>query len=203
VAAPSSVEAAGNPCSFLLYDSLLLRDKCCVHVRFLLGPAGTGKTFLCLKEIRQALADDPLGLPLILLAPKQATFQLERQLLAHPDLPGYTRLQILSFERLAEFILNCLHQPPPPLLSEDGRSMVLHALLSGRSKDLQVFRASAGLAGFARQFSVELRELQRRQLSPADLLDLASRPGLAGSLQRKLRDFSMLLGDYLDWLQKK
>jgi ATP-dependent helicase/nuclease subunit B len=173
-----------------------------VQARFLLGPAGTGKTFLCLKEIRQALLDDPKGPPLILLAPKQATFQLERQLLADPALSGYTRLHILSFERLAGFILNRLHQPPPPLLSEDGRTMVLHALLVRRRKELQIFHASAGLAGFARQLSLELRELQRRQLSPAALLDLASRPELAGSLQRKLRDFSLLLGDYLEWLRK-
>ena len=53
-----------------------------VQVRFLLGPAGSGKTFRCLAEIRFALAESPEGLPLILLAPKQATFQLERQLLS-------------------------------------------------------------------------------------------------------------------------
>jgi ATP-dependent helicase/nuclease subunit B len=179
-----------------------LRDKGGVQARFLLGPAGTGKTFLCLEEIRQALLNDPQGPPLILLAPKQATFQLERQLLANPALPGYTRLHILSFERLAEFVLNRLHQPPPPLLSEDGRTMVLHALLARRRKDLQIFHASAGLAGFARQLSLELRELQRHQLSPAALLDLASRPGLAGSLRRKLHDLSLLLGGYLEWLRK-
>jgi ATP-dependent helicase/nuclease subunit B len=179
-----------------------LRDKGGVQARFLLGPAGAGKTFLCLQEIRRALLDHPQGPPLILLAPKQATFQLERQLLADPALPGYTRLHILSFERLAEFILNRLQQPPPPLLSEDGRTMVLHALLTRRRNDLQIFHASAGLAGFARQLSLELRELQHHQLSPAALLDLASRPGLAGPLRRKLRDLSLLLGDYLEWLRK-
>jgi ATP-dependent helicase/nuclease subunit B len=191
-----------NFAAFFLYPSLLLRNKGGVQARFLLGPAGTGTTFLCLKEIRQALLDDPRGLPLILLAPKQATFQLERQLLADPALCGYTRLHILSFERLAEFILNRLQQPPPPLLSENGRTMVLHALLSRRRKDLQIFHASAGLAGFAGQLSQELRELQRRRLSPEALLDLAFRPGVAGSLQRKLRDFSLLLGEYLEWLRK-
>src|SRR5271157_4901833 len=152
------------PGTFFLYPSPVLRDKGGVQARFLLGPAGTGKTFLCLEEIRQALLHDPQGPPLILLAPKQATFQLERQLLADPALPGYTRLHILSFERLAEFVLDRLHQPPPPLLSEDGRIMVLHALLARRRKDLQILHASAGLPGFARQLSLELRELQQRQV---------------------------------------
>jgi len=61
-----------------------------VQARFLLGPAGSGKTFRCLAEIRTELLRDPAGPPLLLLAPKQATFQLERQLLADPDLHGYT-----------------------------------------------------------------------------------------------------------------
>jgi ATP-dependent helicase/nuclease subunit B len=56
-----------------------------VQARFLIGPAGSGKTFRCLAEIRAALARSPDGPPLVLLAPKQATFQLERQLLAGPD----------------------------------------------------------------------------------------------------------------------
>ena len=71
-----------------------------MQVRFLIGPAGSGKTFRCLAEIREELLAHPDGQPLLLLAPKQATFQLERQLLSHPDLHGYTRLQILSFDRL-------------------------------------------------------------------------------------------------------
>lgn len=185
----------------MLYAPAVLRDKGTVQARFVLGPAGTGKTFLCLGEIRQALRDHPEGPPLILLAPKQATFQLERQLLSDPALAGYTRLQILSFERLAKFILDRLGRPPPPLLSENGRGMVLHALLMQRRKELQIFHASAGLAGFSQQLSAELRELQRHRLSPRALLELAARPGMAGSLQRKLRDLAFLLESYLEWLE--
>src|SRR5947207_13235374 len=90
-----------------------------MRTRFLLGPAGSGKTFRCLAEIRAELKSSPEGLPLVLLAPKQATFQLERQLLAGPDLPGYTRLQILSFERLAEFVL-AEFPPATVTVSADG-----------------------------------------------------------------------------------
>ena len=148
-----------------------------MRARFLLGPAGSGKTFRFLAEIRAALLDDPQGPPLILLAPKQATFQLERQLLGDPALSGYTRLHILSFERLAAFILKQLRRPRPALLSEEGRVMVLRALLARHRASLQIFHGSAGLAGFARQLSLELRELQRREFSPELLTELASAPG--------------------------
>ena len=184
-----------------LFAGPFLRDKEGVHARFLLGPAGSGKTFLCLAEIRRALLAQPEGPPLIFLAPKQATFQLERQLLADADLRGYTRLRILSFERLAQAALQSTGQPPQPLLSEEGRAMVLHALLARRRKELQIFHASAGLPGFARQLSRELRELQERQVSPEILRQLASGGELAESLRRKLNDLSVLLADYLEWLK--
>jgi len=38
------------PCDFVS-----LREKKCVQARFLLGPAGSGKTFRCLTEIQAAL----------------------------------------------------------------------------------------------------------------------------------------------------
>src|ERR1039457_3138215 len=92
---PATRQELPNIVNKLLSAAMPLREKCRVQARFLLGPAGSGKTFLCLKEIRAALLENPEGPPslhfgaasppLILLAPKQATFQLERQLLANTE----------------------------------------------------------------------------------------------------------------------
>src|SRR5688572_10058089 len=150
-----------RPVRLKLARMIELRENSAVQIRFLLGPAGTGKTFRCLEEIRAELKRDPTGPPLLFLAPKQATFQIERQLLADDSLPGYTRLHILSFDRLAEFLLDALGQPPPRLLNDEGRVMVLRALLARHHEQLQLFRASARLPGFALQLSGLLRELQR------------------------------------------
>ncbi|MFD1952612.1 hypothetical protein ACFSL6_00060 [Paenibacillus thailandensis] len=38
----------------------------------MLGRSGSGKTALCLREVRERLAADPEGPPLILLVPEQA-----------------------------------------------------------------------------------------------------------------------------------
>ena len=173
-----------------------------MQIRFLLGPAGSGKTFRCLSDIRAALRASSDGPPLILLAPKQATFQLERQLLADDSLCGYTRLRILSFERLARFIFDQLHKPPPKMLDEEGRLMVLRALLTKKRDELKLFRASARLTGFAQQLSLVLRELQGNQLTPDNLRALAAGTHDSGGLSSKLFDLALLLEDYLNWLQK-
>ena len=193
-----------------------------MQARFLLGPAGSGKTFRCLAEIRAELLAAPDGPPLILLAPKQTTFQLERQLLgwdeiaegrarhsvradggqrtARPTLHGYTRLRILSFERLAQFVLDELRIAPPQLLAEEGRVMVLRALLQRHAGKLRLFGKSARRPGFAQQLSRLLAELQQHQFTPAKLRALPQREKLSPELQDKLHDLALLLEAYAGWL---
>jgi ATP-dependent helicase/nuclease subunit B len=172
-----------------------------MQAHFLLGPAGSGKTSRCLAEIRAELLARPDGPPLLLLAPKQATFQLERQLLASPKLQGYTRLQILSFNRLAENILSEISPTAPRWLDEEGRVMVIRALLARKRADLKLFHASARLPGFATRLSLLLRDLQRHQISPKQLLTYAEEISSPRQLRDKLHDFGLILGGYLDWLR--
>jgi ATP-dependent helicase/nuclease subunit B len=173
-----------------------------VHIRFLLGPAGSGKTFRCLAEIRQALRAAPDGPPLILLAPKQATFQLERQLLEDTGLRGYTRLHILSFDRLAQFIFEQSGRPFPRLLAEEGRIMVLRAVLEQNRDRLILFRATARLPGFSRQLSQLLRELQQHHFDPSRLERLAAQFEADRRLGAKLHDYATLLRAYTRWLRE-
>jgi len=182
----------------------LIRYHPCVQVEFVIGPAGSGKTFRCLEQARAALKESPEGPPLLFLAPKQATFQLERELLSDPELPGYTRLQILSFDRLAEFVLDNYFTAPPRLLTEEGRVMVLRAILAAEADRLRLFRASARLPGFARELSKLIRELQTHKIGPKELHEAARRGRLAlPHLTDKLHDLALMLSAYGDWLKDK
>jgi ATP-dependent helicase/nuclease subunit B len=173
-----------------------------VQACFLLGSAGSGKTFRCLAEVRAALARDPAGAPLILLAPKQATFQLERQLLADGEISGFTRLNIFSFDRLAKFIFEKLNVAPPKLLSAEGRLMVLRALLQRHADELKLFRSSARRTGFAQELAALLAELQQHQFTPARLRELAADEKLRRELRDKLHDLALLAEKYAGWLRE-
>lgn len=171
-----------------------------MRATFLYGPAGSGKTHRCLSQIRERLRAQPLGPPLLLLAPRQATYQLERQLLADPTLPGYTRLQILSLPRLAQFVLNLLAHHAQPILGEEGRLMVLRALLARHRERLSLFRASSKLPGFARQLDTTLRELQHHQVSVERLERVAATLDRHSPLAAKLHDLAVLGQAYAAWL---
>jgi ATP-dependent helicase/nuclease subunit B len=174
-----------------------------VQFCFLLGPAGTGKTFRCLHEIRNELVAHPEGPPLIFLAPKQSTYQLERQLLESGRLSGYSRLHVLSFERLARFVFSELRQSLPAFLSEQGRTMVLRALLGRCSDQLTIFRNAARHGGFAEELSTQIREFQNHGLGPAAVRKLAARSSANSRLNQKLSDLALLYEQYLAWLEKE
>src|SRR5689334_2807921 len=174
-----------------------------MRATFLLGPAGSGKTFRCLQEARAALSASAEGLPLLCIAPKQATYQLERQLLDRAaestDLRGFTRLRILSFDRLARLIFALAGRSAPRLLDEEGRVMVLRALLAQHESKLKLFRASAGAAGFAQELSRLLRDLHQSRCSSGRLKKLIDRAGTNNRLQYKLADIKLVLGEYEKW----
>jgi len=173
-----------------------------MNIRFLLGPAGSGKTVRCLGETCEALASMPDGPPLLFIAPKQATFQIERQVLADERIGGFSRLEILSFERLARHVLERAGDRMPGLLGEEGRVMVLRTLLARHEGGLKHFGRSAKAVGLAREVSGVLRTFQEHGLGSGKLGELAGRDALPPGLRGKLSDWSRLLGAYVDWLRE-
>lgn len=166
-----------------------------MRISFVLGPAGSGKTFRCLSEIRSALLASAEGAPLIFIAPKQSTFQIERQLL-EGGIGGFSRLQIVSFERFARFIFQQLGARFPDFLSEQGRTMVLRALLTEMEQGLSIFRSAARRLGFAEEVSKQIREFQNHGLSAARVRNLANDVRDGHSAKEKLMDLALIYDRY-------
>lgn len=161
------------------------------ELRFILGRAGSGKTHTCLTEIVSHLRKAPLGPPLILLVPDQATFQMERALTQSLPSGGFTRARILSFSRLAFAILAEVGGLAKPALSPLGRQMLLRSLLHEYAGDLRVFGRSARQPGFVQQLETALGELARYGHSPQRVARTVDR--LSGSMvQEKMADLAVL-----------
>ncbi len=174
-----------------------------MRLRFLLGTAGSGKTLRCVTEIADHLRINPQGKSLALITPKQATFQLERQLLDQTGIQGYARLQVWSLERLASHVLRELKVSTDPLLSSQGRTMVLRSLLSQQRSGLRLFHATSRLPGFAQQLGEILSEFQQQRITPDQLSSLAQRVSGQPKLSDKLHDFALLYGGYLAVLSER
>jgi ATP-dependent helicase/DNAse subunit B len=95
-------------------------------VRFLLGPAGSGKTHYCLEALRDLEREGRAG---VYLVPEQFTYSADRELLDVPDLAGLRHVRIFSFSRLAFWLRERAGVAGPETIDEAVRPMILRAVV--------------------------------------------------------------------------
>lgn len=169
-----------------------------MSLRFLLGPAGAGKTRSCLDDICQQLASDPLkGRPLYFLVPEQATFQMERALLSHRiDVSASARARVVSFQRLAYLALEEQGDGGRPQLTEVGKLLALQAVVSRKRKELLLFGSIAHTEGFLEQLAAAFFEMRAYRQSPAGLMGVRELLYDEGLIALKLHDIAVLYEAY-------
>ncbi len=175
-------------------------------VRFVVGRAGSGKTWRCLEAVRARLREDPVGgSRLLLLVPEQASFQMERALIETPDIHGFIRCEVLSFQRLAYRIFAETGADPrraDQTIGPLGRMMAIRRLIRREKNNLRLLGRVADKPGLVRQVSSALDELMRADLEPATLAELAEQYQDNNPLAAaKLTDLTRLYRAYLDYLE--
>ena len=169
-----------------------------MSLRFTLGRAGSGKTWRCLTEIADELRREPSPRAprLLWLLPEQATAQAEQALLRQPGIGGFARAQVLSFRRMALMVESERAVARPDFLDEQGRQMLLRAIVGRHRDELQVFGASAGQTGFIARLATTFTELAHFRHGFDDLRALAEHLEQTTSgnalLTRKLREIAAI-----------
>ncbi len=169
-------------------------------VQFILGRSGSGKTRRCIDAICDALATGG-GEPLILLVPEQATYQAERAVLSHPDIAGFSRLHILSFNRL-QFRLES--GVAAPEISRIGKQMVLQNILLESAEALRLYGGLQQRNGLAEKLTFLLAQIQQSNctLEQIQILTatIAAQQGQEMAAA-KWTDIALLFEKYLEFFQ--
>ncbi|MFC5532116.1 helicase-exonuclease AddAB subunit AddB [Cohnella yongneupensis] len=194
-----------------------------MSLRLITGRSGSGKTRFALDEIRSRLQSDPLGAPLILIVPEQATFQAEYAMATTPGLGGFMRVQVLSFRRLAFRVMQETGGSAVIPIHDNGKAMLLHKILEAKRDNLKLFRGGATESGLVARMNELLTEMKRYGIDSAKLLGRAEAEAKrsfvapeASLLPLKLHDLSLVYSemerelagrwldgeDMLDWLTK-
>jgi len=140
-------------------------------IQFILGRSGTGKTTHCIKSITHELAGGPNSPPLVLLVPEQATYQAQRAILAGKQIAGYSRLRVLSFERLSFWLVG--KHTAGGEISRLGREMIVHKILRAGRDKLTLFSQAAQTPGLAAKLAEVIIEMHECACSGSDVRQLA------------------------------
>ena len=172
-----------------------------MKLRLIEGGAGSGKSYLCLQELAARQKAEPLGKPLLLLVPEQATFAGERAYVNFAeggDEPVGTslRVQAVSFSGLYRLLAAEQTFAALPWLDEQGRAMLLEACLQQNRGQLEILDAAAGNISFVDALARALVEFEQYAISPADLRRAAEQLN-DRLLAAKLRDLARLFEAYL------
>lgn len=164
-------------------------------VDLIIGRAGVGKTFECLRRAKKILEREPLKTKIIFLLPAYQTYRAELELAAMTG--GAVNTRMNSFNRFARQILDEVGGGLLPRISEIGRRLLLRKILLRRDKagELKFFVRAAKQHGFAEILSDELKELRTYSID-ADKLNEAADKVSDDELRDKLRDLSTLTEDF-------
>ncbi|SFA79507.1 MULTISPECIES: helicase-exonuclease AddAB subunit AddB [unclassified Bacillus (in: firmicutes)] len=180
-----------------------------MSLRTIIGRAGSGKTTLCLDEIKSSLKKDPSGDPIIYLVPDQMTFLSEYRLVTDPEIGGMIRTQVYSFSRLALRILQETGGISRYHLNSVGMSMLIRKIIDERKDDLKLFQKAADKNGFIQQMEQMMTEFKRYCIRPEELVEKQQhlnqvndeRPKQA--LQDKLHDLELIYRNFEAALEGK
>jgi ATP-dependent helicase/nuclease subunit B len=199
-------------------------DEKYMSLQFILGRSGSGKSHSVFKDIREKLAENPLGSPIIYLVPDQMTFQSEYKLASTSGLNGMLRAQVYSFSRLAWRVLGETGGMTRMHITSTGVRMMLRKIIENNKEELKIFKKASEQNGFYELLELMTTELKRYCVSSEDLswnaetlLSLGQKENNKKVLKDKLSDLSIISGslekalagkyldseDYLKLLQEK
>ncbi|MGK0553712.1 helicase-exonuclease AddAB subunit AddB [Macrococcus capreoli] len=160
-------------------------------VNFLLGRRGTGKTHTIIESIKTKLKQQPLGDPIIMIAPRQSTFSIEQALSHDSSIKGSMRTAIYSFDRLYWRLKSELGGVDLTPISKAGIEMMTYDVMMQHQSSLKRFQTSSQYYGFSQKLSQTISELKKYNVSATQLHAVADGQ-LDVRTQDKLHDIALV-----------
>ncbi|WP_414044653.1 helicase-exonuclease AddAB subunit AddB [Macrococcus equi] len=160
-------------------------------VSFLLGRRGTGKTHFIVESIKTELMKQPLGDPIIMIAPRQSTFSIEQALSKDSRIKGSMRTAIYSFDRLYWRLKSEIGGPELTPISKAGVEMLTFEMVKQHQSSLSRFQTASNYYGFSQKLSQTISELKKYNVSAEDISALTT-ADLEVRTKDKLHDIGLI-----------
>lgn len=157
-----------------------------------IGRAGTGKSSKMIDEIRQKMREQPLGEPIILIAPTQNTFQLEQAFVNDSSLNGSLRTEVLHFERLSHRVFQEVGGILEQQLSKVGTEMMIYDIIQRHQSELNLYQSQVKYYGFSEKLYEQIQDFKKYSVSPEALETYITENQLPTRSKHKLQDIALV-----------
>ncbi len=167
-------------------------------VRLILGEAGTGKTELVYRQLRQSVEE---GRRAILLVPEQYSFEAEKAVYQRLGAVLALRVEVLSFTRLSNLVFRECGGLAGRALDDCARVLLMSIALGEVQDALTVFSRHPNNPSFVASMVAMINEFKNAGVTPEGLDELKSHlPG--GALREKLEELSLIYSTYQAFVQR-
>ena len=104
----------------------------CMSLRIIYGRAGTGKSSLCFEEINKLITEEN---KIYIITPEQFSFTAEQRLLETVE-TSVVNAEVITFERIANRLLNTTRGLKKKILSNSAKQMLIYSVLLEEKKNL-------------------------------------------------------------------
>ncbi len=169
-------------------------------LKFILGTAGSGKTYSIISEIKKLTDEGKSGI--FLLVPEQYSFECEKLLLNSLGVKAANRVNVVTFTKLCREILSSTGGLSARIADEGVRLILMGQALESLKDKLTVYTSFSSSHGFAAKLMKDITELKQAAVTPEILSRCADEVSSAG-LREKLKDISLIMESYDTYIKGK
>jgi len=149
-----------------------------------------------IKEARMPDGTDAGGRHIFLIVPDQYTLEAERQAFAYLEAKSLMDIEVLSFSRLGSRVLQETGGGRRTFIDRQGRHMLLYKILREHDADLQVYKGFYSNTSFIEMVNDLISEMKQYSTSSGQIAAAAQSVDSEALLSRKLKDISLIFGEY-------
>ncbi len=171
-----------------------------MKMQLVIGRSGCGKTTYLYKDLIKEAVKNPDRL-YIVVVPEQFTLDTQKQLSEmHPG-KSLFNVDILSFDRLSQRILEEKGEAGRILLDDMAKNFIIRRLITERKKELKILGSHPDRMGFIDEIKSFITELEQYAVSPEDLKQVAEHSEKE-ALKLKLKDIATIYEAYRQFMSK-
>lgn len=172
-----------------------------MSIRFIFGPAGSGKSVF----VQNLLIDESIKNPkenFILVVPDQFTMQTQMDIVKRHPNKGILNIDVLSFGRLSYRVFSVTGAPSTPVLDDTGKSLILRRVASKVSDSMPYLGPNLNKIGFNHEIKSQISEFMQYGISVKDVEKLAEKQS-DGLLKKKLSDLAVIYKGFMEYKESK